>query len=125
MKVQVEFEITPQRIADLVCTGIEGGEANHWLHYFRNRTACDPGNPWYSTADFWEQKNITIEVAYDDGLTGDPVTKMITEKDVHAAMRKFAEQHPTHFRDFLDENEEAYTGDTFLQLLILGDVIYE
>ena len=123
MRVQIEIDVTPQRIADLVCTGIEGGEVNHWLYYFRNRSPCNP-EVWYSTAEFWAQNRITIEVAYDDGKSDQAVIKLITDRDVEAAMKKFAEQHPTHFRDFLDENEDAYTGDTFLQLLILGDVIY-
>jgi pimeloyl-ACP methyl ester carboxylesterase len=55
---------------------------------------------------------------------------------VHAPDDPFASPHtaewlhlmpqvaPEHWADFLTENEDAETGDVFVQLCLLGEVVY-
>lgn len=35
-----------------------------------------------------------------------------------------AEKWPRHFGNFISENEDAETGDVFIQLALLGDIVY-
>jgi hypothetical protein len=35
-----------------------------------------------------------------------------------------AEKYPKHFNDFVTENEDADTGDIYLQLCLFGEVVF-
>jgi hypothetical protein len=35
-----------------------------------------------------------------------------------------ADKYPRHIADILSENDDATTGDVFLQLCLFGDVVY-
>jgi hypothetical protein len=39
-------------------------------------------------------------------------------------LRLMAEKEPRHFADFMQENDDAVTGDVFLQCVLLKAVIY-
>lgn len=39
-------------------------------------------------------------------------------------LRKMAEQHPHHFADAISERDDAVTASVFLQLILLGEVMY-
>jgi len=43
---------------------------------------------------------------------------------IRKGLRVMADKFPKHFGDVLDENDDAETGDVFLQCCLFGDVIY-
>jgi len=35
-----------------------------------------------------------------------------------------AEKYPRHFHNFLEENDDAETGDVFIQCCLFGEIVY-
>lgn len=122
--VQLDIPISCQRIADLFCTGLEGGYSP-WLGRFEYlRTPEDSVR--YTDAAFWEG-DFCIRFHFDGG--DDDEGSFASSKDVDAkelaqGLYRFATQARSHFNDFLNENDDAETGDVFLQCLLLGEIVF-
>ena len=43
---------------------------------------------------------------------------------VQRGLQTMAEKYPRHWGDFIRENEDAITGDVFIQCCLLGEVVY-
>jgi hypothetical protein len=39
-------------------------------------------------------------------------------------LERMAKDYPTHWADFINENDDSSTADVFLQLCLFGEVIY-
>lgn len=121
VEIPTTIRVPGQRIADLATTGIEGGYSP-WLKSLVaiNWTGEDP---WYASGDFWDgffQVRATFD-GPDDDEGSFASTKIVGPEDLQ---RAFVQLPANYLKDFLDENEDAETGDVFLQLLILGEVVY-
>jgi hypothetical protein len=49
---------------------------------------------------------------------------MLDRVAILEGLRIMAEKEPRHFADFMTENDDADTGDVFLQCCLYGEVIY-
>ena len=60
------------------------------------------------------------------GLIDDDDTKQypLTLESMKAGLAVFQEKAPHQFKAFMEENEDALTGDCFLQCCLLGEVVY-
>lgn len=117
-EVNTPLPIDPQRVSDLLCAAFEGG-SNHWLQSAVLTKGTAPSQPWYGDAEVfaegWEAK-LTSHEGEDFVLDAEAVNK---------GLNLMAEQFPsTHFADFMEENEDAETGDVFLQLAVMEEVTY-
>ena len=121
IEVQVTLTITSQQIADLVCSGIEGDMSPQWLKAFRCKSEYSGEDIWYADPKFWESENFVVTAFPEDKEF--PARKLNLD-DVKRALRTMAEEHPTHFSDFMEDNCDAITGDVFIQLLVLEKVVY-
>lgn len=129
MTFKATIEITGQQVAAIMSTGLEGGYSP-WL-----KSAL-----WIKKPQFYEEQRITpimtgafyegdfqIEFIFDDPdeeegtFTG---KKLVGPKEMQAAIEKFSEESPSHFADWMLENDDADTGDVFLQYICLNDIIY-
>ena len=45
-------------------------------------------------------------------------------KAIAEGIQKFAEECPSNFGDFMNENDDAFTGDGFLQCCLFGEWRY-
>jgi len=127
VKILVTHEITNRRLADLVTTGLAGG-MSPWLSTFKWKGGyITPGKIWYYEDDTYERDDFAVEVTFDDPdaeegtFTG---KRTLTIQDFHLGLQTFAVKVPDQFAEFLNDNEDANTGDCFLQCLILGDIVY-
>jgi len=69
--------------------------------------------------------NLPCVLKYSNPDKGpDVLERVVTELCVQTALELMAEQYPHHFRDLISENDDIETADVFLQLLVLGDVVY-
>ena len=120
MKVTVEHEITEDRLDDLVVTALESPP--YWHKYLNER--------YNGAKDGW-----ILEVLKGDGFkisngreekedSSDYKEGVLNMETAHKALKLMAKDYPEDLADFINENEDAITGDIFLQLAILGDVIY-
>ena len=54
----------------------------------------------------------------------EPSKHTLTLKDVRKGLRLMKKEYPSHYADLVEENDDAETGDIWLQLAVFGEVIY-
>lgn len=120
MKFYAKVEVSPQALADLMITALEGG-SNYWLEYFKTEHSLKDPAPWL---------NLPIRVEYsvtpdDDGAEGDIEVKTIEMADIERALGEVATHRYASY-DATDKvfDHDAWVADNFLQVLLLGEVVY-
>jgi hypothetical protein len=116
--VKVQVPITVERIKDLLCSAIEGG-SNYWVGTLDRKGGITRAQAEYRQ-DVPFVKGGWLELIEQD----DEKTHRLDIKKIKSGMQVFATKFPRHFGDFMDENDDAETGDVFLQCCIFGDTIY-
>jgi hypothetical protein len=131
MNVTVIFDIPEQRIADLMVTAIECNDmTSSWCGgvYWKSKDYsgdCPMGHDrqvWYSLPETYEG-DFTIDIREWDE-DGNERSHIVNRESFEKAFGEMARRLPSHFADFMADNEDADTADVFLQLLALGEVIY-
>lgn len=124
IKVSVDYEIDWERVKDLLISAFEGG-SNYWCMIDNENHPYD-GNPADAIVD--KGQTIWIDEQPDDFLPEDEEEIVhlgkINREIIQERMKKFAEDHQWHFRNFIEENDDSETGDVFLQVMVMGDVVY-
>ena len=123
------MSITNHRAADLLCNAFEGG-SNYW---YMIEDYVEPevvAKPW------GEEEYHPSYISYPFSKGGAVIISDLEDEDGehftldHAAIVRgkkiFAtdERYSHHYADALKENDDAITGDVFLQLCLFGEVIY-
>jgi hypothetical protein len=156
VKVKAEIEIDESRIADLICTGFEGGMTGSWAQIFEHdvpkpedmfKWDRDKGDEtvfphvhypmskggvlWLRDAEeYWDEWDDREEEGSPHPLCSklgevDGVWRMDRESVDKGIELFFGDPRWAHHAsDFMRENEDAITGDVFVQLCVLGDVVY-
>jgi hypothetical protein len=128
--------ITRQRMFDLICCGFEGG-VGYWCQIM------DYENPDQIKVTYKHnelpltEKGAVLCQEFEDGYggqddegywLGEDGNRLEVLKLDQAAYKRgleiMSEKYPRHFRNFLDENEDAETGDVFVQCALLGEIVY-
>jgi hypothetical protein len=108
------MKLTPERLSDLIVTCFEGG-STHWLEKARPVSKITEEKPWYSDPKFYAE-GFEILLRDDEGtrhhLNWENVRKGC---GLLPARRVF---------ELETENWDAETADVFLQLAVLGEVVY-
>lgn len=126
MKVNVDVPLG--RIADLLCTGMEGG-IGYWCQIDWDKSS-KPSEINPEIAEEWGQfRHVSWPLS-----PGGSVALIDTEDDgkeysldtaaIEIGLRVMAQKYPGHFSDFMRENEDAETGDVFIQCCVLGETVY-
>ena len=129
LKVTMMVEIPWTRIQDLLCCALEGG-SNYWylITSFRKPKSMPvrtddkqifrhldyPVNP---------RGALTFSVKHEE-LGNMKKRYILNRKTIQAGLRIMAKNFPRHFTNFQQENEDADTGDVFLQVCLFGEVVY-
>ena len=113
-----------QRIKDLLCCAFEGG-SNYW--YYIKAFNYPKGET---------DKSLNIEFAHLDlPFKGGSLTITDLEDEDHkeytldlTAIKRgiqiMSDKHPQDYGDWIKENDDATTGDVFLQCCLFGEVIF-
>jgi len=135
-EVKTSVQFTEQQIHNLLCSAFEGG-SNYWYNIkefikpkdedlFKNDMnelfrhldyPLSPGgaliiidlNDWDEDEDPGAEKTEQYRLDLDSLKKG---------------LQTMADKFPDHFKDFVDENDDANTGDVFLQCCLFDDVIF-
>lgn len=110
-----------QRVQDLLCCALEGG-SNYWYEI----TAFNYPNGL--TKDDLEYPHLELpfrggSLSISDIEDGEPCGELNREA-CERGLQVMADKYPKHYADFLGENEDAETGDVFLQCALLGEIVY-
>jgi len=116
--VTVTHEISVERIKDLLCTAIESGGSNYWCNTMDRMGGITRAQATY------RQDVPFVEGGWLDVRDDDGGKHRLDLEAIKKGLNIFAEKCPTHFADFIAENDDAETGDCFLQCCLFGDVIY-
>lgn len=125
--IKISQEIPFERVQDLLCNAIEGG-SNYWYQI---------DNYIYPFKETKESLNIQfehIELPFKGGkiifkdISGETDTPdkeySLDLQAIKDGLQLMADKFPIHFADFIAENDDAITGDVFLQCCLFNDVIY-
>jgi len=126
--MKVSIQITDQRIKDLLCSAFEGGSNDWYLIVAENYPAGKTFESLNIHRDFFphlelplmEGGSLTIGDIEDDKV--EPV--ILDRNAIEKGLRIMADKYPLHFGDFLNENDDATTGDVFLQCCCFGKLVY-
>jgi hypothetical protein len=122
-KVTTITNIPDSRIEDLLCDAFEGG-SNYW--YIIKKFNYPPGQ---------DKKSLGIEFAHIQlplrggsltvgDIEGDMPDKILDRAAIVKGLNLMSENYPKHYADFLSENDDAITGDIFLQLALYDEIIF-
>jgi len=127
-KVTTEVEVPLERVADMLCCAFEGG-SNYWYHIkvkkppeqFTFRYMPDLMEKPTSYTDFPTNRGGYLIVGDNEDSMPDGLLDLGT---IRAGLQVMADKYPRHFQDLLNDNDDAETGDVFLQLCLWGDVVF-
>lgn len=129
--IEIKTKIPLYRVADLLCTALEGG-SNYWMGEIEINRGEETVNPWgsdeycpnYMAAPFEKNGNLTIREV--DGSWDDkPIMKRVLNlESIQTGLQIMSNKYPSHMGEFLQDNEDAATGDVFLQCCLFDEVKY-
>ena len=148
--ISVRIEIGIALIADILMTGFDDGisywarRAHHRIpdhidleewrdkNGFTSRFSHDPQD--YETPDFYLAPFVGGSIIFEEWGDGDkPIVRELNLRSIERGLRIMAAGGPDgnkwpcgsqHFADMLSGNEDATTGDVFVQCCVFGDIIY-
>ena len=140
---KVEIEISPKKIASLLCTGFEGGYTSFRImdtHAPERKPApildmetdafgveqLRKGGRIWPAYDYPVQKGATfVRDTYAEGEDDENYKTLVLDgAAILRGLKIMAEKYPKHFADFMTGNDDAITGDVFLQCCLLGEIVY-
>jgi len=121
MTISVPTSIPVQRVKDLLCNAIEGG-SNYWCQSMDRRGGIPIAvAPFRNDVPFVEGGWLEVIEMAD---VGEENKIRLDLESIKKGLQIFAEKYPNHFADFLNFNDDATTGDVFLQCCCFGEAIY-
>ena len=127
--INCNIDFPVQRVSDLLCCALEGG-SNYWYEIdefgeppgwnkpleetFRHLEYPTTPGGYIVISDYEDSKSKRINGGKVD------LNRLVEALQMMATDKRYS----NHFNDFMQGNEDAITGDVFLQLAVFGDVIY-
>jgi hypothetical protein len=132
----VTIDISRSRIASLLCCALEGG-IGYWAQIKKYIEPPKDADLFAGLDDSW-QGDVFRHIHYPmceagGGLVfqdatgeGFPNGKTVTldYATILKGLEVMSKKEPKHFGDFLEENEDATTGDVFVQCCVFGEVVF-
>lgn len=129
MKITITQDISDQRIFDLLTSALEGG-SNYW---YMLEEKIEPSEWLFleemrpQTQTHWAQEYALSQdgaliIGDEESDNGD--TYRLDRKAIKKGLQLMSTNEPSAMADFMTEDEDATTGDIFLQLCLFGKVIY-
>lgn len=134
MEFNVNQSISEVRIAELLSTAFEGG-SNYWYLITGFEAPENPRPVIFGDMKVLGGENAEIFKHTDYPLTGGAVVITDCEQPnrgpwrldgeaIQRGLKVMAEKYPRHWGDFVQENDDADTGDCFLQCCLFGEMVY-
>ena len=122
----VRQEVDIKRVSDLLCSAWEGGSA-YWARVekaiapkFADYGSKENGAPYIHEYALSRGGSVTLRDIEDDTI----IERKLTRAIIARGLQIMASDYPKHWGDFMSENDDATTGDVFLQCCIFEKVIY-
>ena len=129
ISIATHTDIPWQRVTDLIITAIETPWGD-WV------SSIDNANPavregdgdygadsiWYANPRYW-QRGFSAEIEHDRHDGEGTQSFCLNRESIARGLAVMAKHQPNQFADFLNENEDAGTADTFLQCCVFADYV--
>ena len=132
-----------RRVQDLLINAFEGG-SNYWYCILRFDAPPGPRESWpvlvedearkrgdrvtniYPHGDYPVNPggSLVVDDSRNDERKATRPARRLDRERLAEALVEWAEKCPRHFANWLAENDDAETADTFLQIAVLGEIIY-
>lgn len=133
--VNIYTAVPLSRIADLLCSALEGG-SNYWyvverfieppkleFLYFADSAECDV--QVFRHIDYPLNLGGGIVITTLEGDEFDGKTEwQLNLASIKQGLQVMAARYARNFADFVNEDDDAITGDVFLQCCLFGEVVY-
>lgn len=126
--INTKVEIPLHRVADMLCCAFEGG-SNYWCVI--KKTKAPEKFDFRFMPDLLDKPCSYTDYPTNQGgylivgdIEGDEEDAMLNLASIHQGLQVMAEKYPRHFTDLLNDNDDAETGDVFLQCCLWGDAIF-
>ena len=119
----VGHEIPKERVSDLLCDAFEGG-SNYW--YLLQDYKLPPGKKGkdfkfpHIEVPLFEGGSVIVDAPGDKEHSG----KLLNLEAIQKGLQLLHDLYCNHFNDLLTDNDDADTGDVFLQLCLFGEVVF-
>jgi hypothetical protein len=128
-EVVVKTKVPMRRVADLLCAGFEGG-IGYWAvitGYVKpedfggqRRRFMGGETPKYIDYPLSPCGAVLIEEVEND----DHVQLRLDYPAVERGLEIMQDKYPRHFGNWLSEDDDATTGDVFIQCCLFGKIVY-
>jgi len=119
--MKIEIEVSDEIISNLLCSAFEGG-SNYWIastktveapsgHFDRTTTPLEPGGKVIVTLD-------------EEHTKGAGVTYVLDRDAIARGLVALQREVPHQFGNALGGNDDASTGDCFLQCCLFGEIVF-
>jgi hypothetical protein len=121
-----EFEVTTtvkfsdERIEDLLCGALEGG-SNYWYNITGE---VNPTNFKYPHPHLKLPMTEGCGLLIGDVEDAEIEPKLLNRESLAKGLKTMAEKYSHHFKNFMEENDDADTSDVFLQCCLFGEIVY-
>jgi len=126
----VKITIENARVAGLLCTAFEGG-VGYWCRIMdyvepaERRAVLSPGDGRvYRYADYPLTGGAAVCRLSEEHTDEEWLPLVLDRAAIQRGLDLMPQVAPEHWANFLTENEDAETGDVFVQLCLLGEVVY-
>lgn len=127
-KIITQIDIPRERVGDLLSCAFEGG-SNYWLTVKEEREP--KAMPFRWMANVLDDPTYYTDYPLNRGgflmvgdIEGDMPDGLLDLGTIRHGLQIMADKYPRHFATFLNENEDAETGDVFLQCCLWGEIIF-
>jgi hypothetical protein len=126
MVVTINYEFPKQRLSDLLITAFEGG-VGYWCQIvdYKEPTVLNSFNDTdgtiYRYGDFPLSEDGGVVLQETDDTE---ITFTLNKEALLKGLQMMSQKYPKHFSDWLNDNEDAETGDVFVQCCMFGEVKY-
>lgn len=121
--------ISDQRIAELLCCGIEGG-VGYWariVEYIKPTGElfkwCGDDSGGFPHIQYPMSEGGAVIFCDAEDEDEKPCWRLDREALIKG-IKIMAEKYPIHFGDFMREHDDAETGDVFVQCCVLGEIVF-
>jgi hypothetical protein len=134
-EVTVKLPVTLDRVLCLLCSALEGG-SNYWYmiedYEFPDGVKYadfKEGGKYQIPDDYWHPAQLIpthpgCSVIFTDNERDDGEKFRLNREALVKGLEVMATKYPRHWTDFMQENDDAETGDVYLQCCLFGEAIY-
>lgn len=123
----IDLQVPIERVRVLLVGAFEGG-SNYWYANLdapkATRALKTDDWLWPFLGPTTKGHHVTLEEQGDEGDPDNGTEHRLDLGVIRRGLLVMAAKYPRHFGDFMAENDDADTGDVFLQCCLFGEVKY-